>query len=71
MEESFKYIFYVILILVILNSILTLILGSIRWLIEKYEWKARVALLVVFILLGMFVYVRFEDFFMLILEKIQ
>lgn len=71
MEDTYKYLIGAIALFFVFISVLTVILSTLRWLVERYGWWARVGIIALIVILGFIGYVQFGDVFMGILEKIQ
>lgn len=71
MEDTYKYFIGAVTLFFIFISVLTVILGTVRWLVERYGWWARIGITALVVFLGFLGYMKFEEVFMLILEKVQ
>lgn len=71
MSITFQLLFIVIAGFFVLNSVLTVIFGTMSWLVNKYRWKAWAIIGLLAVILGLLFYINLGDIVGEILTLIQ
>jgi len=71
MTITLKLFLVAVLGFVVLNAVLTLIFGTISWLLDRFGWKAWVGLTLFLLSMGVITYLNFEELIHQILSIIQ
>lgn len=71
MSITFQLLIGAVIVFIVLNSLLTVIFGTISWLVDKFGWKMWIVIGLVVVGIGYLLYDNFGDMFGWLLQKIQ
>lgn len=71
MSITFQLLIGAVIVFIVLNSLLTIIFGTISWLVDKFGWKMWIVIGLVVVGIGYLLYDNFGDMFGWLLQKIQ